>query len=778
MIRAAPARWFAVASALCLASPAFAQSIEQFYRGKTIEIVVGYPTGASNDIYARALAQRIGGHIPGKPAVIVRNMPGAGSFVAANHMATAAPRDGTSMGLIAPTAPLDERLGTQGARFKTAAFNWIGRVNSLVNVIFMSNKSPVASINDARTREATLAGTGAGSAVSVYPTVLNNVVGTKFKLVMGYRGSAEAMLAVERGEAEGHCTGWDTLKSAHPDWVANGSARVIAQFAATRHPELPDIPTALDFATTPEQKQLLGAVVNASEIGSSFFTSPEAPADRVEALRRAFDETMNDPDFIADLKQTRVGLNPLRAEVLQSLVGDVAALTPDLADRLRPLYGGARGELTTAHLPRDRVESGNRISGPRMNFTFLHCADLHLGSPMTGLSLKDETIAERFAAASREAFTDLVTRAIEERVAFALIAGDLYDAEWKDNSVGLFFNRQASRLTRENIPIYIIKGNHDAASVVTKSIALSDKVIEFSTSRNQTIEIAERRVAIHGRGFPHRAVAENWARDYPAAKPGWFNIGLLHTSCAGNALHETYAPCSIDDMVSRGYDYWALGHVHAFEVLHRDPWIVFPGNLQGRNIRETGAKGAVFVDVVDGRVRDIRRVIVDKARWIDTIVDLSDMTTKAEALFAVEAGLAPTLKDAAGKLVAARVRLVGATMLDIELHADRQQLVSEVQAVAHHLGEDLWIEKVRVETRAPGRGRAAADLSGLDLDATLSDCAADPEFRDRVNKALAEIAHELPTASPDDPSLGEDIEALIDEARAIVLTRAGSGASQ
>ncbi len=340
-MRAASARMLVFA--WTLASPACAQTVEQFYHGRAIEIVVGYPTGASNDIYARALAQRIGSHIPGKPAVIVRNMPGAGSFLAANHLFSAAPRDGTSIGLIAPTAPLDERLGTQGARFKAASFNWIGRVNSLVNVIFMSSKSRVASIGDATARESTLAGTGAGSAVSVYPTVLNNVIGTRFRLVMGYRGSAEAMLAVERGEAEGHCTGWDTLKSAHPDWLSSGSARVIAQFSATRHPDLPEIPIAMDFATMPEQRQMLGAVVNASEIGTSFFTTPETPADRVEALRRAFDDTMTDPDFMADLRQTRVGLNPMRGEAIQARVAEVAALAPALADRLRPLYGASGG---------------------------------------------------------------------------------------------------------------------------------------------------------------------------------------------------------------------------------------------------------------------------------------------------------------------------------------------------------------------------------------------------------------------------------------------------
>ena len=326
---------------VALTAPAAAAGgdVEAFYRGRAIEIVVGYPTGASNDLYARALARRLGAHVPGAPSVIVRNMPGAGSFVAANHMATAAARDGTSVALIAPTAPLDERLGTAGARFRTSDFQWIGRVNSLVNVIFMSKRSPVGSVEDAMRTEATLAGTGAGSAVSVYPTVLDNVIGTKFRLVMGYRGSADAMLAVERGEAEGHCTGWETLKATHPDWLTKGEARIIVQFAATRHPELPDTPTALEFARTPEQTQLLSAVVNASEIGSAFFTTPETPPERVEALRRAFDETMKDPEFVADLGRARLGLAPLAGEALQARVAEAANLPADLVARLRTYYG-------------------------------------------------------------------------------------------------------------------------------------------------------------------------------------------------------------------------------------------------------------------------------------------------------------------------------------------------------------------------------------------------------------------------------------------------------
>ena len=283
----------------------------------------------------------MGVHIPGNPSIVVRNMPGAGSFLAANHIFGNVPKDGTTIGIVSPTVALDEKLGTAGVRFKTSEFNWIGRVNSLVNVIFMWKRAGVQSIDQAKQMEVTLAGTGAGSAVSVYPTVLNNVVGTKFKLVMGYRGSNEAMLAVERGEAEGHCTGWDTLQTTHADWLANKDAKVIVQFALKRHADLPDVPTALELARDADEKQVLGAVMNATEVGSSFFTTPGVPRDRVDALRKAFDETLADAAFLDDLKKLRVGISGMTGAELQSLIASVGDLTPQLTDKLKIAYGNA-----------------------------------------------------------------------------------------------------------------------------------------------------------------------------------------------------------------------------------------------------------------------------------------------------------------------------------------------------------------------------------------------------------------------------------------------------
>jgi tripartite-type tricarboxylate transporter receptor subunit TctC len=321
-----------------LAGQASAQTPEQFYAGKTIDFVIGYPPGGSNDTLGRLVARHLGQYIPGKPTVVPKNQPGAGSFLAVNQIFNVYPKDGTVIGIAAPTIALDEKLGTQGVRFKTAELNWIGRTDSLVNMVFLWKTSPVKTFADALKIESTLSGTGVGSTVSIYPTVMNNVFGTKFKLVMGYKGSNEAMLAVERGEVEGHSTSWTALKVAHPDWIRDKNVTVIVQFALKRHPELPDVPTAIDLARNDEQRQILRAVMNATEVGTAFFTTPGAPADRVTALRRAFDAAMKDPELLSEAGKMNVGVSPMPGEELQKLVAEVSDLPPALLEKVRTAY--------------------------------------------------------------------------------------------------------------------------------------------------------------------------------------------------------------------------------------------------------------------------------------------------------------------------------------------------------------------------------------------------------------------------------------------------------
>jgi tripartite-type tricarboxylate transporter receptor subunit TctC len=332
--------WTSAAASLFFATLALgaAQAQEPFYKGKTVELIIGYPTGGSNDVYARLLSTHLGKHIPGNPVVVARNMPGAGSFLAANHMAAVAPKDGTSIAICAPTIALDEKLGTQGVRFKTAQLNWIGRISPLINIVMIWKTSPVKTVADAQQTEVTLGGTGVGSTVSIYPTVMNNMFGTKYKLIMGYKGSSEAMLALERGEVQGHSTAWEALKTAHPSWKPDGDVTIPVQFALARHSELPEVPTAMEFARTPDEKRVLEAILNATEVGTAFFTTPGAPAERVTLLRRAFDATMQDPDFKADVEKMRVSLAPMKGEDLQSLVSKVSDLPADVTEMVRKVY--------------------------------------------------------------------------------------------------------------------------------------------------------------------------------------------------------------------------------------------------------------------------------------------------------------------------------------------------------------------------------------------------------------------------------------------------------
>jgi tripartite-type tricarboxylate transporter receptor subunit TctC len=333
----------ALALMLCCAAgnESSAQAPVPFYKGKTIDLEIGYPTGGSNDAYARLIANHLGKQIPGTPVIVPRNVPGAGSFLAVNRVANTAPRDGTVIGLGAPTMALDERLGSQGVRFKTADLNWIGRVDSLINIVMMWRTSPVKTIADAQRIESTLSGTGAGSTVSIYPTVLNHVIGTKFKLVMGYRGSNEAMLALERGEVEGHSTAWSAVKVAKPDWLRDKTVTLIVQFALKRHPELPEIPTAVELARNEEEGQVLAAIMNASEVGTAFFTTPGIPPDRLAALRRAFDATMKDPEFLAEAEKVRLGVSPMTGEEVHRLVAEVSGLPPALLEKVRAVYPAA-----------------------------------------------------------------------------------------------------------------------------------------------------------------------------------------------------------------------------------------------------------------------------------------------------------------------------------------------------------------------------------------------------------------------------------------------------
>jgi tripartite-type tricarboxylate transporter receptor subunit TctC len=328
----------AVVVVALLPATAAAQPVADFYRGKTVSLILGYPGGGSNGIYARAVARHIGRHIPGNPTVIFRSMPGAGSLVAANHLFNLAPKDGTTLGFISATIPLEELLGMSGAKFKSAEFNWIGRVAPGVNMTFVKDTSPVKSIQDVYKREVILGASGRSSTVFIYPAVLSNVIGAKFKMVLGYASSPEAMLAMERGEVEGHSTSLEVVRALHPTWLSEKKITILVQYALSRHPELPDVPMSWELGRNAEEQHLLKVVAHATEVGKMIMAPPAIPADRVQALRRAFDLTMKDPEFVAELTSNRVELGIMAGEDLQKLVVDLGATPPAMVDKIKAIY--------------------------------------------------------------------------------------------------------------------------------------------------------------------------------------------------------------------------------------------------------------------------------------------------------------------------------------------------------------------------------------------------------------------------------------------------------
>lgn len=270
---------------------------------------------------------------------------------------------------------------------------------------------------------------------------------------------------------------------------------------------------------------------------------------------------------------------------------------------------------------------------------FIHAADIHLDSALHGLERYEGAPVDEIRSATRRAFDNLIELAIEEEVAFILLAGDLYDGDWKDYNTGLYFMQHMARLCDAGIRVFIVAGNHDAASQITKHLRLPDNVTLFSTKHPETVVLEDLNVAIIGQGFATRAVTDDLSQAYPQGDPQLFNIGLLHTCLDGKPGHEPYAPCSVDGLRSKGYQYWALGHIHKREEVSQDPWIVFPGNIQGRHIREVGPKGCTLVRVESGEIASVEHRDLDVMRWARCEIDVSASETMDELFEQVSEGL-------------------------------------------------------------------------------------------------------------------------------------------
>ena len=422
---------------------------------------------------------------------------------------------------------------------------------------------------------------------------------------------------------------------------------------------------------------------------------------------------------------------------------------------------------------------------------FIHAADIHLDSPLVGLSAYPDAPAERLRTATREAFERLVTRAIEEQVDFMVIAGDLYDGDWKDYHTGLFFVRQMGRLRQAGIPVYLLYGNHDAESEVTRSLQLPDNVQVFSARRAETFRLDTLQVALHGQSFKLAATTDNLVPSYPAPVPGWLNIGVLHTALEGNAQHASYAPCSQAELHAKGYQYWALGHVHAYWVAQGDVTIAYPGNLQGRHIRETGAHGALLVTAEGAQVTRVDRLEVDVLRWHLLELDASQADDLPGALRLVGQALEQLLQQAPAHMVmAVRVRFAGPSGAHAALLRGDQQLRHEVIAQAVALDpERLWIEKVIADTRPPTMADTPISDEAASAFAELQDLARtaphDADFVQALQAGwqavLEKLPHEVLAQAPDLAALRQQPEqalaAQLDAALALLNVRTGPAAN-
>ncbi len=330
----------------------------------------------------------------------------------------------------------------------------------------------------------------------------------------------------------------------------------------------------------------------------------------------------------------------------------------------------------------------------------VHAADLHVDSPLRGLQRYPNAPVERIRGATREALVNLVDLCIAEEATVLLLAGDVFDGDWKDYSTGLFFAGQMARLKDAGVRVLSIRGNHDAASKMSKKLTLPDNVVELSTRKPVTVVDEELGLAIHGQGFAKRVVDEDSARAYPDARSGLLNIGMLHTSLDGRPGHAPYAPTSVDVLSSKGYDYWALGHVHAREVLAEDPWIVYPGNTQGRHAKETGPKGATLITIEGDRIATVEHRPLDVVRWAHLVVDATDAAHPDDVVERARQMLEAAVEEAGeDRLVAARITIEGETAAHGELAREPERWEEQLRVAGIDVG-DTWIEKVRLRTAA------------------------------------------------------------------------------
>ncbi|WAH37268.1 metallophosphoesterase family protein [Alicyclobacillus dauci] len=414
-------------------------------------------------------------------------------------------------------------------------------------------------------------------------------------------------------------------------------------------------------------------------------------------------------------------------------------------------------------------------------FRFIHCADIHLDSPMRGLRFTDEHAADTVRNATRRALENLVSVCLREHVDFVVIAGDVFDGDWEDYSTGLFFNRCMQQLGAANIPVYLIRGNHDAASVLTRHLTLPGNVTLLSEEHAQTARIDDLQVAIHGQSFAKRDVTENLVASYPSAVPGYFNIGLLHTGLAGREGHARYAPCQLDDLLALRYDYWALGHIHQPELVNEDPPVLYAGNIQGRHIRESGERGCVLV-TVDGREVTTKRIPLDVVRWFEVVCDISACIDEADALGVLRETVSSVAEDNPGLPLCLRIRLTGVGARHTYIHRDVTRMTHEIVNVAGWAAtQTVYVEKVIFErTSATDPLASPVDMASMDaLLRALTDSANQPHVADTLKDTLTtwqrSLATRMQTEDAPQPVTDEQVAEAIRNAMEEVTARLQEG---
>lgn len=406
------------------------------------------------------------------------------------------------------------------------------------------------------------------------------------------------------------------------------------------------------------------------------------------------------------------------------------------------------------------------MSNHALAMKLIAAADIHLDSPMRGLAKHDGAPVDELRGATRKALANLVELAIDEQVAAVLLAGDLFDGDWSHYGTGVHFVKEMGRLREAGIPVVSIAGNHDAESKLTKSLQMPDNFFGLGTTEPETKVFEGLGLAVHGQGYATPAVTDDLSAGYPNALEDYLNVGLLHTCATGRPGHEPYAPCNVEALAHRGYGYWGLGHVHAYEVLNEDPPVAFSGVLQGRGMREAGPKGAVLLEATTDGVTSFELRTLDVVRWQLLELDAGGTASLEEACELARLSLREAVAAADGRLLAVRVVIAGECEAHQQLLADPERLRAEMMAAAAEVGGDqVWVEKVKLETR-PGRppARGGSDAVG-ELLRELEELVSDPAALAEVGSELAPLAEALPSAIRDewDPTSPEVVRQVLAE---------------